>query len=206
MVGYSATVPRSRGWVGPPRGTVFRNSGEVGRRGIPDGGIVTYHPWQRNETQERRTSAGGWPRSGASTSPSTDPRPAPPAARTQNVCPTSREHLYQPTAASALLSPHPGRTICYLRAATSITCYRFRRDCSSCVPRGVLHRRRRAIPPPGVSGRPRPALAGGRGLDLPLGGRVRRRVPGLPGAERGGTGESEKEAKLARSWSNFSLL
>jgi hypothetical protein len=22
----------------------------VGRRGIPDGGTVTYHPWQRNET------------------------------------------------------------------------------------------------------------------------------------------------------------
>ena len=30
---------------------MFRNSGGVGRRGISDGGTVTYHPWQRNETQ-----------------------------------------------------------------------------------------------------------------------------------------------------------
>jgi hypothetical protein len=30
---------------------MFRNSGGVGRRGITDGGTVTYHPWQRNETQ-----------------------------------------------------------------------------------------------------------------------------------------------------------
>jgi hypothetical protein len=29
---------------------MFRNSGGVGRRGIPDGGTVTYHPWERNET------------------------------------------------------------------------------------------------------------------------------------------------------------
>ena len=29
---------------------MFRNSGGVGRRGIPDGGTVTYHPWQRNAT------------------------------------------------------------------------------------------------------------------------------------------------------------
>ena len=30
---------------------MFPNSGGVGRRGIPDGGTVTYHPWQRNATQ-----------------------------------------------------------------------------------------------------------------------------------------------------------
>jgi hypothetical protein len=32
-------------------GTMFRNSGGVGRWGIPDGGTITYRPWQRNETQ-----------------------------------------------------------------------------------------------------------------------------------------------------------
>jgi hypothetical protein len=42
------------GWIGPPRGTMFRNSGRVGRRGIPDGGTVTYHSWQKNETLRGR--------------------------------------------------------------------------------------------------------------------------------------------------------
>jgi hypothetical protein len=42
---------RNSGGVGrTPSGTMFRNSGGAGRRGIPDGGTVTYHPWQMNGT------------------------------------------------------------------------------------------------------------------------------------------------------------